>query len=245
MTTFLVLNNADPSILQFEISLYSETSERAPVKELVRSKITPQIRDRLQKLGPALIAEHGKDLQHAPGSNPSSGFSTPKYIEGSSINKGTTGKTTSSSAAQSSTQSYSVNVTTVTDETEFRTTASELYTTFTDPQRITAFTRSAPLVFDGAKPGGRFELFGGNVSGEYAVLEEPTKIVQKWRLAQWPQGHYSTLKIRFEQNDVDAVTLMRVDWEGVPVGQEDVTKRNWGEYYVRSIKTTFGFGTVL
>lgn len=245
MTTFLVLNNADPSILQFEISLYSETSERAPVKELVRSKITPQIRDRLQKLGPALIAEHGKDLQHAPGSNPSSGFSTPKYIESSSINKGTTGKTTSSSAAQSSTQSYSVNVTTVTDETEFRTTASELYTTFTDPQRITAFTRSAPLVFDGAKPGGRFELFGGNVSGEYAVLEEPTKIVQKWRLAQWPQGHYSTLKIRFEQNDVDAVTLMRVDWEGVPVGQEDVTKRNWGEYYVRSIKTTFGFGTVL
>jgi activator of HSP90 ATPase len=245
MTTFLVLNNADPSILQFEISLYSETSERAPVKELVRSKITPQIRDRLQKLGPALIAEHGKDLQHAPGSNPSSGFSTPKYIESSSINKGTTGKPTSSSAAQSSTQSYSVNVTTVTDETEFRTTASELYTTFTDPQRITAFTRSAPLVFDGAKPGGRFELFGGNVSGEYAVLEEPTKIVQKWRLAQWPQGHYSTLKIRFEQNDVDAVTLMRVDWEGVPVGQEDVTKRNWGEYYVRSIKTTFGFGTVL
>lgn len=133
----------------------------------------------------------------------------------------------------------------MTDETEFRTTASELYNTFTDPQRITAFTRSAPLVFDGAKPGGRFELFGGNVNGEYTELEEPTKIVQKWRLAQWPQGHYSTLRIRFEQNNVDAVTLMRVDWEGVPVGQEEVTKRNWGEYYVRSIKTTFGFGTVL
>ena len=53
------------------------------------------------------------------------------------------------------------------------------------------------------------------------------------------------MKVRFEQNDVDAVTVMRVDWEGVPVGQEEVTKRNWNEYYVRSIKVTFGFGTVL
>ncbi len=193
-----IKNSPDLSVIQFEISLYSETPEKAPVKELIRSEIVPQIRDRLQKLGPALIAEHGKDLQHTPGS-----------------------------------------------ETEFRTTASELYNTFTDPQRITAFTRSTPLVFDGAKPGGRFELFGGNVNGEYTELEEPKKIVQKWRLAQWPQGHYSTLRIKFEQNDVDGVTLMRVDWEGVPVGQEEVTKRNWGEYYVRSIKITFGFGTVL
>lgn len=138
-----------------------------------------------------------------------------------------------------------MNVTTVTDSTEFRTSAAELYQTFTDPQRIAAFTRSAPLKFDGAKVGGKFELFGGNVTGEYVELEEPTKIVQRWRLAQWPASHFSTLNIRFEQNNVDSVTVMRVDWQGVPVGQEDVTKRNWGEYYVRAIKQTFGFGTIL
>ena len=88
--------------------------------------------------------------------------------------------------------------------------------------------------------GGKFELFGGNVSGEFTALEKPTKIVQKWRLAQWAEGHYSNLEIVFDQNDTDAVTVMRVRWDGVPVGQEDVTRRNWGEYYVRSIKTTFG-----
>ena len=104
----------------------------------------------------------------------------------------------------------SVNVTKLTDSTEFRTSAAEMYTTFTDPGRITAFTRSAPIVFEGAKPGGKFELFGGNVSGSFVELVEPTKIVQKWRLSQWPQGHFSTLSIRFEQNDVDGVTVMRV-----------------------------------
>ena len=137
-----------------------------------------------------------------------------------------------------------MNVTTVTNSEEFRTEAAQLYLTFTDPQRVAAFTRAPPRVFE-AKQGGKFELFDGNVSGEFLELQEPTKIVQKWRLKQWPEGHYSTLEIEFDQNNVDAVTVMRVNWTGVPVGQEEVTKKNWGEYYVRSIKTTFGFGTIL
>jgi len=48
------------------------------------------------------------------------------------------------------------------------------------------------------------------------------------------------LEIGFEQNNRDAVTVMRVEWTGVPVGEEEVVRRNWGEFYVRSIKTTFG-----
>jgi activator of HSP90 ATPase len=211
------------------------------VKDLVRSKILPQLRKSLLSLAPALITEHGKDIQHAPGSNPGSGFSTPKVYSSSSVNK-SEGKP--SSATQSNSASK-VNVTTITDSTEFRTSAAELYQTFTDPQRLAAFTRAPPQDWTGAKPGGTFKLFGGNVSGEFVELEEPTHIVQKWRLGQWPEGHFSTLSIWFDQNDVDSVTVMRVEWKGVPVGQEDVTKGNWGEYYVRSMKTTFGFGTVL
>ena len=214
------------------------------MKDLVRSKILPQLRKSLAKLGPAVMAEHGKDIQHAPGSNPGSGFSAPKVYSSSSVNKSTTSKS-DASAAQATSSGAKVNVTTITDSTEFRTDAENLFLTFTDPQRIAAFTRSPPRNFTGAKPGGTFELFGGNVSGEFTELEKPTHIVQKWRLAQWPAGHYSTLSIWFDQNDRDAVTVMRVEWKGVPVGQEEPTKANWDQYYVRSIKTTFGFGTVL
>jgi len=228
---------------QFEVDVYTDAASKAPVKDLVRSKIVPQLRKELQKLGPALIAEHAKDIQHAPGSNPSSGFSTPKVYSQTSINKSSESKPASTATQENA--GSKVNVVTITDSDEFRTTAAELYQTFTDPQRLAAFTRSPPTNFTGAQPGGHFELFGGNVSGEFTELQEPTHIVQKWRLAQWPKGHYSTLSIWFDQNDVDAVTVMRVEWKGVPVGQEDPTKTNWREYYVRSIKTTFGFGTVL
>lgn len=221
--------------MQFDIDIYSDASSKAPVKDLVRAKIVPELRKRFSKLGPALISEHGKDIQHAPDANPSSAISTPKIYPHVS--------STSSTATTTSTArgSQKVNTTTVTDTEEFRAPASELYQTFTDPQRIAAFTRAAPKRFDGAKQGGKFELFGGNVSGEFVELVEPTKIVQTWRLDQWPAGHYSRLEMVFDQNDVDNVTVMRVTWSGVPVGQEEVTKRNWGEYYVRSIKTTFGY----
>ncbi len=188
-------------------------------------------------MGPALIAEHGKDIQHTPDSNPSSGFATPKQHIPTTSNPldSHTFSTSTSNAG-----GYTVNTTTVTDTEEFRAPASEIYRTFTDPQRVAAFTRAAPKLWEGAKKGGKFELFGGNVSGEFLELDEPKKIVQSWRLEQWPKGHYSRLEIGLDQNDVDNVTVMRVTWTGVPVGQEDVTKRNWGEYYVRSIKQTFG-----
>ena len=224
----------------FEIDIFSESTAKQPVKDLVRSKLVPQLRQEFQKMAPALIAEHGKDIQHAAGVDPSSGFAPAK------VHPHNTPASASASVTSSANKSGSiVNTTTVTDNEEFRTTADEMYQTFVDPARLAAFTRSPPKVFEGAHKGGKFELFGGNVSGEYLELDQPKKVVQSWRLSQWPAGHYSKLQIEFDQNDVDHVTVMRVTWEGVPVGQEEVTKRNWLEYYVKSIKTTFGFGTIL
>ena len=189
-------------------------------------------------MGPALISQHGKDIQHAPGSSPTLGSTN---AVASSTAAPAKAEPTSTFKANATTQRGTlVNTTTLTSNEEFRTTAAELYETFTSPDRLAAFTRAPPKLFDGAHPGGKFELFGGNVVGQFTGLEKPTSIVQQWRLAQWPEGHYSTLKINFDQNEVDAVTVMRVVWDGVPIGQEEVTKRNWGEYYVRSIKTTFG-----
>lgn len=186
---------------------------------------------------PTLIHEHGKDLQHAPGVNPSSGFKpATSYPQ---VKKEAQASTTTTTT--SSNKKVAVNTTTVTASDEFRTTAEELYSTFTDPQRIAAFTRAPPRQFEGSNVGAKFSIFDGNVVGEYSKLEPHKLIEQKWRLAQWPEGHFSTLAINFDQNDMDGVTQMRVTWTGVPVGQEDVTKQNWEVYYVRSIKQTFGY----
>ncbi|KAL2823928.1 activator of Hsp90 ATPase, partial [Aspergillus cavernicola] len=221
----------------FEIENYSDSSAKQPVKDLVRSKLVPQLRKELAMLTPALVTEHAKDLQHAPGENPSSKFAKPTYHAQNTNQATSTPKTSTTTTADK----VSVNTTTVNASDEFRTTAEELFQTFTEPQRLAAFTRGAPRQFDGAQVGGKFSIFDGNVTGEFVKLESPKLLVQKWRLAQWPAGHFSTLEINFDQNDLDGVTQMRVSWTGVPVGQEDVTKQNWDVYYVRSIKQTFGY----
>ncbi|KAI5291571.1 hypothetical protein KEM54_003456 [Ascosphaera aggregata] len=240
----------------FNVDIYSDALSKQPVKDLVRSKIVPQLRAELQKLAPALIAEHGKDLQHAPGENPSDKFRPAMTYSAETLaamkkkedeekaasakTSTTTTTTTTTTTPASTAKPIAINTTTVTATDEFRTTAEEMYITFTDPQRIAAFTRAPPRVFEGANPGGKFSLFDGNVSGEYTSLTPPSEIKQKWRMAQWPENHYAELTIGFDQNDVDRVTSMRVEFKGVPVGQEDVVKKNWEGYYVRSIKTTFG-----
>ena len=179
------------------------------------------------------MAAHGKDIQHQAGEQ---GTWKPAAVYSkSSVNASADDSRSNSTTSTSASGKRTVNVTSLSDQQEFRCDAGALYQIFTDPQRIAAFTRSPPKVFEGARPGGKFELFGGNVSGEYTNLSEPTLIEQKWRLAQWPEGHYSTLRLKFEQNNVDAVTIMRADWNGIPVGQEEASQRNWAEYYVRYV----------
>ncbi|KAL8697358.1 MAG: hypothetical protein Q9201_007160 [Fulgogasparrea decipioides] len=232
-----VAHDTEPDEYVFEIDIYSDANSKQPVKELIRSKIVPQLRQRLSKLGPDLITEHARDIQHENSSAP---FTQHTTVTSSTAAQANAKSSANAARSQTTKNGPILNTTTVNSTEEFRTTAAELYTTFTSPGRLAAFTRAPPKVFEGAHVGGKFELFGGNVVGEFVELKEPSKIVQKWRLAQWAEGHYSRLEITFDQNERDAVTTMRVVWDGVPVGQEEVTKRNWGEYYVRSIKTTFG-----
>ena len=231
--------------MQFEVELHSPEAKKQPVKDLVRAAILPQLRKALAQLGPALIAEHGKAIQHAPGSGPPTGYTTPVTKTTSSSAAQTLAKASSSlskSAASTSAESGgpAINTVPVKTSAEFRTAAAELFASFTDPARLAAFTRSPPTVFEGAKPGGRFQLFGGGVQGEYVALTEPRQIVQRWRLQSWPAGHFSTLTLDFDQDDAMGVTVMRAAWDRVPVGEEEVTEAKWGEYYVRSLKTTFG-----
>ena len=222
---------------QFGIVVNSKSEEnRNQIKDLIRNKIEPQLRQQFLNLIPTLFAVHLESIQHTAPAEKTAAPSDEKAAPSDKV-----AEVPVEEAAAPPKNGTIVNSTTLTDQEEFRTTALELFKTFTEEDRLSAFTRARPKRFDGAKVGGQFELFDGNVAGEYLELNEPTKIVQSWRLKQWPAGHYSRQTIEFVQNDDDGVTVMRVTWTGVPLGQEEVTKGNWGEYYVRSIKRTFGY----
>lgn len=79
-------------------------------------------------------------------------------------------------------------------------------------QMVQAFTKG-PVKLE-PKKAGKFELFGGNIHGDFVDIT-PRKIVQRWRCKQWPDGHFSDVTIDIsEKSDHTEVNLIQV---GVPV----------------------------
>ena len=161
------------------------------IRDLVRTKITPQLRQAFSSFGPDLIASHGKDIQHDPANDPAAKARAAAADSSSSASPAaqTTAKPSKSANAVHS-KGHVVNTVTLTETYEFNTSAEQLYQVFVDPQRVQAFTRAPMQTFE-PKEGGKFSLFGGNVEGTFKVLEQNKKIVQDWRLGDWPKGTYS------------------------------------------------------
>nr|CAD7403336.1 unnamed protein product [Timema poppensis] len=123
----------------------------------------------------------------------------------------------------------------------FQCTAEEFYNAMTVLELVQAFTRG-PVKLE-AEVGGKFELFGGNIHGDFVELVPNKKIVQRWRSKRWPAEHYSTVTFTIEQKDDH--TEVRVLQIGVPQSEADSTRENWEYYYWDSVKRTFGFGSFI
>lgn len=223
----------------FDIGVQNESTigsnEASNIKDLVRSDIVPQIRNVLGGLQKAMADSNSKDvLSSATVVHPEQG-------------KGPGSKTLLDSSDSSKVNEKiskvgHINTSNLTDSYEFQTTKEELYNTFIDPQRVAAWSRSRPIA--PPKNGGQYELFQGNVQGEFVHVDPiSSSLVQTWRLRSWPEGQFARLEYEFDQGS-DGTTL-KVKWNGVPIGQEDTVRTNFYEYYVKPIKLIFGFGAIL
>lgn len=242
--------------IQFDVSIYNEDSETEKGRLLAKKELVPQLRDILLSFGRDLIRVHGGDIQlesdkvnsvftkanqeSSNGGKPEA--QAPRAAASASSKTSTPSASTASSKAASSVPRY--NTSTLHLEPTFNTTAEQLYVTLLDSQRVAAWSRSAPQMESfPPKEGSEFKLFGGSITGKFVKLVPNEHITQLWRLEDWKAGHYAELDILLKQGAGE--TMMVVKWKGIPVGEEDRVRGNFEDYYVRSIKITFGFGAVL
>lgn len=80
---------------------------------------------------------------------------------------------------------------------KFQCRGQEFYDALTRIEMVTAFTQGHVKM--DAEKGGKFALFGGNVTGEFKELVPGKKIVQYWRYKQWPEQHFSEVTIDIEE----------------------------------------------
>ncbi|RWS21956.1 activator of 90 kDa heat shock protein ATPase 1-like protein [Leptotrombidium deliense] len=119
--------------------------------------------------------------------------------------------------------------------------ADEIFRVLTVTELLTAFNQ-CPVDCD-ATEGGKFRLFNGSVEGYFVKIEQNKLIQQKWRFKTWPADYYSDVTISLEEKDDH--TLMNIKQTGIPATDYDRTENGWKNFYIESIKRTFGFGAML
>lgn len=83
----------------------------------------------------------------------------------------------------------------------FQCRAQEFYDALTRIEMVTAFTQGHVKM--DVEKGGKFALFGGNVTGEFKELVPGKKIVQYWRYKQWPDQHFSEVTFNIEEKVIN------------------------------------------
>lgn len=237
--------------IQFDVSIYNEDADLEKMRLLAKKELLPQLREKLLQFGTDLITTHSKDIQlesdkvnsvftRENQSQTAKKTETPKAAPKAPVAV----SSTSSKPESTNGNVPKYNTSTLHLEPTFNTTAEQLYITLLDRERIGAWTRSA-LVLEAFPPleGSEFSLFGGSITGKFTKLVPNEHITQLWRAEDWKTGHYAQLDIQLKQGAGE--TTMVVKWTGIPVGEEDRVRGNFEEYYIRSIKITFGFGAVL
>ncbi|RIA95485.1 activator of Hsp90 ATPase [Glomus cerebriforme] len=231
---------------EFEITVEDEVDSKKPIKEVVRTHLIPLLKEQFKNFGKDMVETHSKDVkiessQLGPATPPRA--VTP--IEPAQINAASTPPrsvtpTASSPDVGKPTSQKIINTTNISEVIELQTSADQVYETLLDPGRVAAWTRSRPDIF--RHIGSVFSLFDGNVTGTILELVQNEKIVQTWRLRSWPEGHFSTVTIKFEQ--ASDYTRVHITQEGVPIGEVDAVRNNWQSYYWNPIKSVFGYGSI-
>ncbi|KAF9281631.1 hypothetical protein BGZ88_011473 [Linnemannia elongata] len=228
-----VAHDTDEDDYVFDVSIDADSSAKQPVRDLIRKSLAPLLRKKLSVFAADLIKVHGKDVQiEGEMSKPSTPVPTPTPSPAPGAKAASSGASTPTAATGA------VNTTTLEDTVELQASAHDIYDVLLNQAKVQIWTRSNKSTIV-AKVGTKFSLFGGSVTGEIKELVEDKKIVQSWRQSSWPAGHFSTVTMDITQNTNS--TGIKVTQEGVPIGDLDITRQNWSNYYWAEIKRTFGY----
>ena len=109
----------------------------------------------------------------------------------------------------------------------FKATPHDVYEALMDSARHSQFTGSEARI--SREVGGKFTAFDGYSEGTNLELIPDKKIVQTWRAADWPEGHYS--RVTFSLKGAEGGTRLTFTQTGVPKEQFEDIAQGWREFY--------------
>lgn len=121
---------------------------------------------------------------------------------------------------------------TIHQEVDFTASPGRVYEVLLDSKGFTAFS-GRPATID-QKVGGAFSLFGGHIVGRNVELIPDQRIVQAWRVVDWPEGVYSIARFKLVAQGLG--THLVFDHTGFPENLRDHLASGWESNYWELLK---------
>lgn len=132
---------------------------------------------------------------------------------------------------------------TIHHEVNFTASPQKLYQVLLSSKEFSASTKKSFAVFSETsavidpKVGGTFSLFDGHIIGRILELVPNRRIVEAWRVVDWPAGVYSIA--RFELTPKGSGTYLVFDHIGFPAGLKKHLSDGWQEHYWDALNKYF------
>jgi len=129
------------------------------------------------------------------------------------------------------------------DEIDFKVPPLQLYQTLLDSKKFSACTKRSFPEFSEVSAtidstvGGTFSLFDGHIIGRILELVPNRRIVEAWRVIDWPAGIYSIAK--FELESKNSGTHLIFDHIGFPEGLKEHLSVGWQQHYWDALRKYF------
>ena len=124
---------------------------------------------------------------------------------------------------------------TIHQETDLKASPKQLYEVLISSKAFSDCTKKSFPSFSSASAkidpvaGGSFSLFDGHIVGRILELVPNERIVEAWRVVDWPAGIYSIARFEFRANG--AGTTIVFDHTGFPPGLKAHLASGWTEHY--------------
>lgn len=126
---------------------------------------------------------------------------------------------------------------TIHQEVLFNASPQKIYEALINSNQFSEVTGGAPTEIS-PEVGGSFSCFGGMIFGINIELVPNQRIVQAWRVANWPEGVYSI--VRFDLNAQDSKTLLTFDHVGFPESEAVHLEAGWSQNYWSPLEKYLG-----
>ncbi|MFJ7725200.1 SRPBCC domain-containing protein [Neobacillus sp. NPDC097160] len=126
---------------------------------------------------------------------------------------------------------------TIHQEVVFNARPGRIYEVLSDSKQFSEMTGGAPTEIS-PDAGGTFSCFGGMIHGRNIELVPGVRVVQAWRVKNWPEGVYSIAM--FELKEQDSKTLLVFEHIGFPEEEGEHLAVGWGENYWTPLEKYLG-----